>query len=506
MMHQISLKKNIFVSYLSQAYVVLSGILVLPFYISEMGAEAYGLVGFFAMLQAWFNLLDLGLTPTIGRETARMRAGAHDALTYSRLFRALTLIFGLIALVGGSVLLMASDVIAQKWLHVQSLPMSEVRFALQVMAISIALRWMTGLYRGVVSGSEQLVWLSGFNVIMATLRFLIIFPVMWQFGATPKVFFTYQLGIAVIEFSVLWFKSKSLLPNLTLAQQAELGWSIKPIKSILGFSLSIALTSGIWVLVTQTDKLIMSNLLSLENYGYFTLAVLVASGIMMVSGPISGAIMPRMAKLEAEGKHDEMIRIYRGSTQLVTIIAGSVAIMLATFAEPILYVWTGNRDIAEVAAPVMQLYAIGYGILAVGAFPYYLQYAKGKLKLHIVGSVLFVVILLPILFWATREYGMLGAGYAWLFVNLLYFLTWTFVVHHTYARGIHTAWLLKDVIALIALPTIMAYALSGFMIPGTRLMMLGEILGVGGIIVLLALFSSTSVREKVLTKLKRAVV
>ena len=51
-MSPVSLKKNIIASYFSQAYVVLAGILILPFYITEMGAEAYGLVGFFAMLQA----------------------------------------------------------------------------------------------------------------------------------------------------------------------------------------------------------------------------------------------------------------------------------------------------------------------------------------------------------------------------------------------------------------------------------------------------------------------
>jgi hypothetical protein len=38
----------------------------------------------------------------------------------------------------------------------------------------------------------------------------------------------------------------------------------------------------------------------------------------------------------------------------------------------------------------LQLYAIGYGLIAIGAFPYYLQYALGKLKLHIVGSVLII--------------------------------------------------------------------------------------------------------------------
>ena len=47
-----SLKKNIFANYLSQIYAAVIGVVMLPFYIRYMGAEAYGLVGFFALLQA----------------------------------------------------------------------------------------------------------------------------------------------------------------------------------------------------------------------------------------------------------------------------------------------------------------------------------------------------------------------------------------------------------------------------------------------------------------------
>ncbi|MCK9372277.1 MAG: oligosaccharide flippase family protein [Sulfuricurvum sp.] len=498
MVKQISLKKNIITSYFSQGYVVLLGIIVLPFYISEMGAEAYGLVGFFAMLQSWFNLLDLGLTPTIGRETARMRAGKYDNITYRRLFRSLNIIFVCVAVIGGVSLLILSGLIAEKWLHVERLSISEVSFALKIMIISIALRWMTGLYRGVVSGSEQFVWLSGFNVIIATLRFLIVFPVMWLFGATPTVFFSYQFIVAIIEFSGLLIKAKNLLPKLTSLQAGKIGWSIKPIKSIIGFSISIALTSGIWVLVTQTDKLIMSNLLTLENYGYFTLAVLVASGIMMITAPISSAIMPRMVKLEADGKYEELIRIYRHLTQIVTVIAGSVAIILSSFTVQILYVWTGDRHIAEVAAPIMQLYAIGYGILAVAAFPYYLQYAKGSLKLHIYGSVLFVIILLPVLFWATHQYGMIGAGYAWLFVNFLYFMIWTLIVHNTFAKGIHSQWLFHDIFVPIALPIVVGILLHDFVQDGTRIILLLKIFGASLIIITSAILSSRIAKDHLL--------
>ena len=112
-----SLKKNILANYLNQIYITLVGIVILPLYIKYMGAEAYGLVGFFAMLQAWFNLLDMGLTPTMARETARYRGGATDALSYRRLVRALEGVFLAVAVVGGVTLFTASGYIAKDWLQ-----------------------------------------------------------------------------------------------------------------------------------------------------------------------------------------------------------------------------------------------------------------------------------------------------------------------------------------------------------------------------------------------------
>ena len=88
-----SLRKNIIANYFSQFYVTLIGIVLLPLYIKYMGAEAYGLLGFFAMLQAWFMILDLGLTPTISRETACYMGGKSDAISFRRLYRSLSVIF-----------------------------------------------------------------------------------------------------------------------------------------------------------------------------------------------------------------------------------------------------------------------------------------------------------------------------------------------------------------------------------------------------------------------------
>ncbi|TMO99297.1 polysaccharide biosynthesis protein [Pseudoalteromonas sp. S3260] len=449
-----SLKLNIIANYASQLYVTGVGILILPLYIKYMGAEAYGLVGFFAMLQAWFAMLDLGLTPTIGRETARYHGGSMSALMYRQLLRALTAIFVSIAVIGGLGLWLFADIIASKWLTVEILSLDVVIFAIQIMAISVALRWLCGLYRGVVTGSEKLVWLSIFNVFIATLRFIAVFVSMWFYGYTPTIFFIHQFVVAVIELLGLWLMAQLLIPNKKLITE-PIGWSFKPIKPILKFALTIAFTSSVWVLVTQTDKLILSGILPLDEYGYFTLAVLVASGIMVISGPVSSAIMPRMARLHVEGKHDELIAVYRISTQLVSVIAGTAAITIAFFAEILLYTWTGDKEITESTSPILRLYALGYGVLVVAAFPYYLQYALGNLRYHLIGNVFMVITLIPMIVFAAIHYGGVGAGYAWLGVNSLYLIIWVGYVHKKLQPGLHLKWLVRDCLLIYCPVTIL---------------------------------------------------
>lgn len=490
-----SLKNNILANYISQTYVTMIGIAIVPLYLKYMGAEAYGLVGFFSMLQAWFNLLDMGLTPTMSRETARFRGGALDALTFRRLVRALEWIFLVIALGGGGIVLFLSGQIATNWLTAKQLPISEVQRSVQIMAIIISLRWMCGLYRGQITGSERLVWLSAYNTVIATIRFVGVLLVLHFISKTPTAFFSYQLCVAFVELACLMIMSFRLLPPIPASETVT--WTWTPLKPILKFSLTIAFTSSVWVLLTQTDKLVLSKILPLAEYGYFTLAVLVASGVMIISGPVSSAIMPRMAKLEAEGHHDELIRIYRQSTQLVAVISGSATVIISLFAEQLLWAWTGNKILAQHTAPIVILYAIGNGILAVSAFPYYLQYAKGNLRLHLIGNAGFVILLVPSIIWAASRYGGVGAGYTWLAMNGIYFLTWIPLINQKFEPRLNWLWFTRDVGIPIIVVISMGYFLSAIFPPiSSRWGQIGELVGFSVAIMFAGAGTSTLVWKK----------
>lgn len=488
----LSLKINILANYASQIYVTVVGIVMVPLYVRYMGAEAYGLVGFFAMLQAWFQLLDIGLTPTMARETARFNGGAADGDSLRRLLRALEGIFLGIALFGGGAMALCAGDIADHWLKVQQLPLTEVQSSIRLMAMIVALRWVCGLYRGAVTGFERIVWLSGFNVTVSTFRFVLVLPYLMYVGSKPTDFFRFQAVLAVIELAVLVFITYQLLPKKSVSRTP---WDWAPLRSVLKFSLSIAFTSSVWVLVTQTDKLLLSKLLPLSDYAYFTLAVLVASGVIVISGPISVALLPRLTRLSSEGNDVALVALYRNATQLVTVIAIPAALVLAFFAEQVLSAWTGNHDIAAKAAPVLSLYALGNGVLALSAFPYYLQYAKGDLKLHLIGNVIFILLLIPALIVATLHFGTIGAGWAWLAANSVYFLLWIPLVHKRFAPGLHWQWLKHDV-AMIAAPAVAAAMLARFCLtwPSDRGQAIALVAVVSVSVLLVAAMGSSCVR------------
>jgi O-antigen/teichoic acid export membrane protein len=425
-----------------------------------MGAEGYGLIGFFVMLQACLALLDLGLSPTISRETARFLTCAIDAASYRRVLFALELFFVFVALTGGVLIFISADYIAKSWLQISVLTDAEVQTSVKLMALIFSIRWMCGLYRGVISGSENLVWLGSYNALIGTFHFVFVVPLLIFWGGTPTLFFTYQLIVTVIELLGLVLFSYKIVPSVKLALRAP--FEFKSTKQILKFSLNIALTSSIWVFATQIDKLILSKSLPLADFGYFTLAILVAGGINIITSPVSMAIMPRMTRLVALGDNDGVIRIYRKLTQLVSIFASSAVVTIIFCAKPFLLAWTGNEVLVQKVEPVLILYALGNSIVAISAFPYYLQYAKGDLRLHLIGSMIFVLLLVPATILAAKNYGSLGTGYVWLTVNLILFTVWLPVIHKRFSPGLNAKWYFKDTVPIYLFVFSSGYILSIF--------------------------------------------
>lgn len=441
-----TLRRNVFAGYVAQAIVTLAGIVAVPTYLRLMGCESYALIGFFSLVQGWFQFLDAGLTPTVARETARFCAGVSSAGRLGSLLSIFQRVVVFTAIAAAIVVAMLSSAISRGWLRVDRLPLSEVQESIALMGAAVALRWIGGLYKGVISGFERLVLLSCVTIAAATARFLLVIPILMIYGANPVVFFRYQVIVALAEAVVLVVAARMLLRGGNV--RAPSGAAL-PAKNVLldalRFAATIGATTGLWILVTQTDKLVLSAVLPLSDYAYLTLAATAASGVSLISIPISSALTPHLSRLYGEKQHDRIERLYCDTTQLVCVMAVAAATVLCLFSQQILWTWTGNAAIARKASLALALYSAGNGLLALSSFPFYIQFARGRLGLHVVGSLGFLVVLVPAMIWGGSKFGVDGAGCAWLGANAIYFFCWVPYVHRRLLPGLHVTWVLRDV-------------------------------------------------------------
>jgi O-antigen/teichoic acid export membrane protein len=448
-----SLAHSVVATAASRAYLTLLGLLVLPLYLQRLGAEAYGLVALFFTLQVWFQLLDMGLTATLARESARHRAGARSGLALRQLLRALERLFFGAVLVAGAVLYLGAEAIAQHWLNLQVLAPADAQRAIEWMAIGVMARLFGELHRAVIAGFERLDWLAGNNALFGTLRFLGVLPFMDMAGATAAQFFIYQAVVGVLELAVLAAKAHRLVPRSSLRLPF---WDFSPLRGVLAFSLAMSAASVVWVFASQFDKLVLSGVLTLADYGAYGLAVAAATAVLLATGSLADALTPRITALQAGGDAGAVQRLYRQASQWTAVVACTGAATMACHAEALLGAWTGDRSLAAAMAPVLALYVLGNAAMAVAALPYYLQFAQGRLGLHLVGTGCMVLLLVPGVTWAATRHGALGAAAAWFAVNLLYLLAWTPVVHGRFAPGLHGRWLLVDIV-----PVALAAAAAG---------------------------------------------
>ena len=441
-----SLKRNLVWNYLGQAYAAGVGLVMLPVYVRYLGAESYGLVGFFAMLQAWGQVLDMGLTPTLSRELSRARAGVVDHDAVATMVRATEWFFAVLGFAAGLAVVAAAGWIARDWLKPAELSLVEMQHALMLMGAVMALRWLVALYRGGLVGLERMGEMNAIGSVFATIRSIGVLAVFLLWTRRPTGFFAYQVAVAALELigtQALFYRAFSM---------RRAGWlpRFHALRSLFGVAGSMTFLTILWIMISQTDKLVLSGTVELNRFGFYTVAVAVAAGITMLATPLGQALQPRFTILVAQHEEESVTRLYRGSTQGLAAVAFAVSGMMACFSEPLLRAWTGSAEAAREAGRVLPMYAVGNAVAAVLTVAFLLQFAHGKLRWHVIGNILFAVVWFPGAIWAARNAGPVGVGWMWLGTNVAYLLFWIPWIHRWLIPGLWWRWLLYDVLAIFA--------------------------------------------------------
>ncbi len=441
-----ALKHNIIANYIGRVYLIVIGIVMVPFYLHYLGAEAYGLVGFNALIDGWMIMLDLGLSPTISREVSKTLATnkPKEKENFKYLFHSVEFIFIILSITAIASIVLGSNWITNSWLNVEKLDKNSVSYAISLIGIMVGLRFLSILYKSGITASEEQVWYNKANITLSSLRYIGAFLLIKYISNDFKHFFEYLLAIVVLEFIVYSFKFYSIM-NIG---GFRLYFSLEKIKPIIKFAISIGYTGGIWIFITQLDKLLLSNILPLKEFGYFTIVAIIANAVIQISEPIHYAILPRLTALYSQKKMQELFKTYKNATLLLAIVAFSVGGVVSIYSYQLLYSWTGDIEASKWGKDILFWYVLANSLLALTTLQVYLQIAYGKLKLNVIYHTIALFLYSPLVFIVAYNYSVVNIAQLWFSFVLLTFIVWMPIVHKTFAPKIHKEWLFKIILPI----------------------------------------------------------
>ena len=440
------LKRNLIANYLGQGWRALMGLAFIPLYIKYIGIEAYGLIGLFAVLQAWFIMLDMGMTPTLSREMARSTGGSRTAESIRDLLRSIEIIsLGIASLIAGGVAL-GSNWIATSWLQAENLSVDVVAQAFVIMGLVAALRFIESIYTSCIVGLQRQVLFNLITSIMATLRGLGAVAILAWVSPTIEAFFLWQGLMSIITLSILAIATYATLPGAARGGH----FSLPELRGVWRFAGAMVGITFLATLLTQVDKILLSKLLSLSEYGYYTLAVVVSGALFTLITPVSQALYPRLCELHARDDSVAMVALYHQGAQFVSVVAGSAAIVLILFAETFLHLWTQDPELAQRVAPLVSLLMLGNLLNGLMWVPYRTQLAHGWTSLAVYINIVAVIVIVPAILWATPRFGAEGAAWVWVTLNALRLILAIQFMHRSILLGEKWRWYMRDVIVPLA--------------------------------------------------------
>jgi O-antigen/teichoic acid export membrane protein len=225
-------------------------LILVPVYLSVLGRDAYGLIGFFSAISLLLGVFSQGVGQALQREIARREALEQERPTIPRLVRTFERVYGSLGLFLALILIAVSGPISRDWLQQSSLEVSTMRTCLILLALRIGIAFPSGVYLSVFIGTQRQVIGNATNMVSTLLGTLLIVGTVFATRSVAAVIATEMLTHGLTMLALRWQASRLLR---AIAPGATAGWSGPDLKAVARPSAWIIWSSGIGVFVTQCD-------------------------------------------------------------------------------------------------------------------------------------------------------------------------------------------------------------------------------------------------------------
>jgi len=420
--------RNTLFNFTGRFWAMFLGLLLTPFLVAKLGMSGYALWSLVLVITNYLLTWDLGLGNALVRHVAHYYAQRdYNALnavmsTALLLYVALATVAITLTVVLRPVVLSAFRVPPEQW--------EEVGWVLVTAVVAFALGNVLSVFRGLVTGLQQMHLTNLIITISATLNAL---------GAVAFL----QLGYGLKGLTL----NEIITMTLTTGLSAVLAFRVFPmlrlnpllarwetLKVLLSYGLKVQITALGSLINLQVNKLLIGYFLNLELLAAYELGFKLVYSLISLLRLLSSAVMPAAAELHAQYDHGRLQRLYRQGSKYLVLAIAPLGFLTIIYARSITAAWLGTPP-PEVAR-VIQLLMLAYGFNLLTAMGTAMARGMGHPEFETRYAILVIVVNLSlglVLMRLLSLDGLLVATLVAVVLGSVYFLV-------QWHRFLHQAW------------------------------------------------------------------
>lgn len=337
-------------------------LIALPYIVSKLGVEAYGIYALVASVVGYLSFIDLGLNSASVKYIAESSA-ARDYEKVNRVVGSTLSVYFFIGCLGLVGVWSLTDWLVFNVFKVSPTLVEPARIAFWLGSVSLMTNIGAGTFSAILEGLQRYDVSNWISVVFTTLDTLLKVGVLFLGGSLVAVMVV-TLITSALTIPVYIAVAKRLLPSLRIRPY----WDPSFLKELVDFGGMVLIQRIASRLLFRLDRVLVGAILGPAAVTYYVVPANVLSRVHSVISRLTAVLFPLTSSLNTNERQSQLYKLYVRATGYITVLAAALYLPLFLFSFPILKFWMGE-DFANHGAPILALLSISYFLLSFNTIP-----------------------------------------------------------------------------------------------------------------------------------------
>ena len=342
--------KNVGSSWISLGTNILVGIFLSPFILHRLGDTAFGIWVLIFSVTGYYGLFDLGIRSSVIRYVSTYTATQDDD-GLARLINTSLATYTAIGTVA-MMLTLVGSLFVDRLFRIPPDFLVTARWLFLMVGAAVALGFPTGVFGGILEGSQRFYYVNLTNLVSTLLRaVLIVLALTHGYGLLTVAFITVVLPIlgSLVRAAIVL----KILP-------LRFGWRYvdrSAFREIANYSAVSFILMIAYKLRFKTDEIVIGTFLSVTAITYFSIGDRLLDYAAEVVSSLAQIFVPMSGQSDAKGDTDRLRKILVAGNRACALIIFPIAAVLIILGKSVIEAWVGARYVAA-SYPVLLMLVI----------------------------------------------------------------------------------------------------------------------------------------------------